>query len=90
MMNSHRPGDLRNPRWMYLKAGLLLVIGVTSSALILLESPHGKTAVLLMLAIWSFARCYYFAFYVIEHYIDPSYRFAGLTSAFMFLWKRSR
>ncbi len=26
------------------------------------------------------APAYYFAFYVIEHYVDPGYRFAGLWS----------
>jgi hypothetical protein len=32
------------------------------------------------LAIWAFCRAYYFAFYVIENYIDPKFRFAGLFS----------
>lgn len=31
-----------------------------------------------MITIWAFCRAYYFAFYVIEHYVDPHYRFAGL------------
>jgi hypothetical protein len=81
--------DLSDPRWMYLKAALFLVIGVTSVALILVEHPSGKLAVLLALAIWSFARCYYFAFYVIEKYIDPTFKFAGLGSAAAYLWRRS-
>lgn len=29
------------------------------------------------IAVWSFCRLYYFGFYVIERYIDPSYRFSG-------------
>lgn len=33
---------------------------------------------LLALAVWGFCRAYDFAFYVIEHYIDPGYRYAGL------------
>ena len=33
---------------------------------------------LLAVAIWAFCRAYYFAFYVIDHYIDPSQRYAGL------------
>jgi len=36
-------------------------------------------------AIWSFCRVYYFAFYVIERYIDPSFRFSGLISALRYL-----
>ena len=71
-------GDLRNPRWMYLKAILLIAIGLIASTILLLESPHVRTALLLGVAIWAFCRAYYFAFYVIEHYIDPRYKFAGL------------
>lgn len=89
-MESHRPGDLTDPRWMYAKAGLLLAIGVISSALILLELPSARITALLAIAIWSFARCYYFAFYVIERYIDPNYRFAGLGSALLYLLRRTR
>jgi hypothetical protein len=48
-------------------------------------------AALLALAIWSFARAYYFAFYVIEHYIDPDFKFAGLWAFAQYLArKRSR
>jgi hypothetical protein len=82
--------DLTDPRWMYVKAALFLAIGFTSAVLILAESPRWKTAALLALVIWSFARCYYFAFYVIERYIDPAYKFAGLWSAAMYLWRRGK
>lgn len=70
--------DLKNPKWMYVKAALFLVIGVTAATLIFIDHPTLRTAALLALAIWAFARAYYFAFYVIEHYIDAEYRFAGL------------
>lgn len=80
-------GDLKDPRWMYLKAALFVAIGFTSSLLLLLDSPRLKTLCFLALAIWSFARAYYFAFYVIHHYIDPYYHFDGLLSALRFVWK---
>ncbi len=70
--------DLKNPRWMYLKAALLVLGGLLACAAILLEHPSWRLAILLAIATWCFARAYYFAFYVIQHYIDPSYRFAGL------------
>src|SRR5262245_59259890 len=70
--------DLTNPRLIKLKGVLFLFIGISSSALLLLDAPRLKIALLLALAIWSFCRFYYFAFYVIEHYVDPSFRFAGL------------
>lgn len=42
------------------------------------DRPWG--AVLLALSIWGFCRAYYFAFYVIEKYVDPEFRFSGLLS----------
>lgn len=71
-------GDLKNPRLLYLKGGLFVVLGVMASTGLLLEAPSVRVAVLLAVAIWAFCRAYYFAFYVIEHYIDPGSRYAGL------------
>jgi hypothetical protein len=82
--------DLRNPGLMYLKAFLLLVIGLSSASILLLDHPHWKTLTLLAPAVWAFARVYYFIFYVVEHYIDPSYRFAGLTSFLLYLLRRPK
>ena len=80
--------DLKNPKFMWLKGGLFLLIGGASGALLLVETPTLKTALLLALAIWAFCRAYYFAFYVIEHYIDPGYKFSGLTSFIAYLWRK--
>ncbi len=73
-------GDLKSAKLMYLKAALFLVIGLLSVTALLLDSPTLRTAFLLLLTIWSFCRLYYFFFYVIEKYVDPSYKFAGLHS----------
>lgn len=73
-------GDLKHPGLMWLKAALFVAIGTTSAALILVDQPSLRTLVLLLLVTWSSARAYYFCFYVIEKYIDPSYKFAGLGS----------
>ena len=43
-----------------------------------------------MLMIWAFARAYYFAFYVIEHYIDPLHRFSGLLDFLRYVVCRRR
>ncbi len=80
--------DLKNPRWMYLKAALFLLIGGCCFALVWSETPTGKTALLMALMIWAFARAYYFAFYVIEKYVDPTYRFSGLFSFLRYLLRR--
>jgi hypothetical protein len=81
-------GDLTNPKLLYLKGGLFVVGGVIASAAILVDHPTWKVAGLLVLAIWCFARAYYFAFYVVEHYADPTYRFAGLWSFARYLMRR--
>lgn len=72
--------DLRDPRLIYAKGALFTVGGVLASVLLWAEHPTLKTALLLMVSIWCFCRAYYFAFYVIQHYVDPGYRFSGLIS----------
>jgi hypothetical protein len=83
-------GDLKDPRLMYLKGFLFLLIGLLAAAGILVENPSLRTAVLLGLAIWAFCRLYYFMFYVIEKYIDESYKFAGLSSFLVYMLKSRR
>ena len=72
--------DLTNPRVIKLKGFLFLFLGFFAATLLLVMHPEWRVALLLGVAIWSFCRFYYFAFYVIEKYVDSSYRFAGLTS----------
>jgi hypothetical protein len=81
-------GDLKSSGLIKLKGGLFLVLGLASSALLLFEAPTLKTAALLGISIWSFCRFYYFAFYVIERYVDPGYRFSGLLSFVRYLGRR--
>lgn len=83
-------GDLKHPRLMYLKGVLFLLGGVMAAGLLLFEQPSLRIAVLLLITIWCFCRAYYFAFYVIEHYIDPEFRFAGLGSFFRYLLRGTR
>ncbi|MCA9092870.1 MAG: hypothetical protein KDA68_05255 [Planctomycetaceae bacterium] len=78
--------DLKDPRLMYLKGILFLGIGLLSSGLLLLLAGTWQVAVLLVLAIWSFCRLYYFMFYVIEHYVDGSFKFAGILSFLRYLF----
>jgi hypothetical protein len=72
--------DLSNPFCIKLKGILFLLIGGAAAVLVFIDNPKWQTAVLLAAAIWSFCRAYYFAFYVIEKYVDPSYKFSGLIS----------
>jgi hypothetical protein len=80
--------DITNPRVLYVKAGLFVAGGTLASAIILLEHPSWKVAAMLALAVWCFARAYYFAFYVVQHYADPTYRFAGLLSFLRYALRR--
>ncbi len=72
--------DIKNVKLLWAKGFLFLLIGMIAGALLLLETRSVTVAVLLTLVVWGFCRAYYFAFYVIEHYADPSYRFSGLIS----------
>ncbi len=79
---------------MILKAGLFLVIVALVGALLVArpEPLQGRawTLALYMLGAWSFARAYYFAFYVIERYCDPTFRYAGVWSAVRWVLMRKR
>jgi hypothetical protein len=81
--------DLKSHNLIVLKGGLFLLMGCIAAALVVAEHPTLKVALLLAVAIWSFCRFYYFAFYVIERYVDPSYKFAGLLS-FARYWMNRR
>lgn len=72
--------DLTNPKVIKIKGILFLVMGLLSSALLVVNVFSLKNIVLLLIAVWSFCRFYYFAFYVIEHYVDPTFKFSGLGS----------
>lgn len=77
--------NLTDPRWIKFKGILFLIVGALAAALLILEAPTLKITVLLAVAVWCFCRAYYFAFYVLEKYIDPSFRFSGLGSAVRYL-----
>ena len=77
--------ELKNPSIIFAKGFLFLGLGLLASMLILMEAWSLKICLLLALAVWAFCRFYYFAFYVVEHYVDPQYRFAGLFAFFQYL-----
>ena len=82
--------ELTDPSWIKAKGILFLVVGLLSSVLLVVEHPEIKVALLLGISIWCFCRFYYCAFYVIEHYVDPAYRFSGLWSFARYLLRRPR
>ena len=70
--------DLRSKRWIVAKGLMFLGIAAVAGALLLFESPTIRTAILLALIVWAACRFYYFIFYVLERYVDPSLRYAGI------------
>jgi len=82
--------DLTSPTWIKVKGLLFLIIGIIAAVFLYLDNPGWKTALLLALAIWSFCRFYYFAFYVIEKYVDPACKFSGLISFVKYLLQQRR
>ena len=80
--------DLTNPTWIKIKGFLFLLLGLLSATLLFFEHPTPRVALLLIIAVWCFYRFYYFAFYVIEHYVDPNYRFSGLLSFTLYLIRK--
>ncbi len=81
-------GDIKNPRLIYFKGFLFLLTGAFAAGILLLEHFSWRDAFLLSVAVWSFARFYYFAFYVIEHYVDADFRFAGLGAFALYVLRR--
>lgn len=77
--------DLKNRKLIVAKGFLFVVLGLMASGILLFRVPDLSVAALHFIAIWAFCRFYYFAFYVIEHYVDPSFRFTGLTSFVMYM-----
>ena len=80
--------DLTDPRWIKAKGILFAFLGVFAGTLLLVEHASLRNVFLLAITIWAFCRAYYFAFYVIERYVDPSFRFSGLWSAIRYLCQR--
>ena len=80
--------DLQSSKLIWLKGWLFLLLGIACAALVFLEAPSLKVALLLALTVWCFCRAYYFAFYVLERYVDPGFKFSGLGSLVAYLIRK--
>ena len=74
-------------RSIKIKGALFVLMGLLAAGLLVVEHPNPLDVALLVICVWSFCRAYYFAFYVIEHYVDPSYKFSGLGSFVRYWWR---
>lgn len=81
--------DLPVP-WMFVKLLLFVLLAGLAATCLLLQHPSWSTIACLGALTWAAARAYYFAFHVVQHWIDPGYRFRGLSHFFSWCWRRVR
>jgi hypothetical protein len=82
--------DLASASAIYAKGILFVVMSILAAMLLLLQQPNLSTALLLVVVAWASARAYYFAFYVIERYVDPSFRYSGIVSLLTYIVRRRK
>lgn len=82
--------ELTSSKAIIAKGLMFLVLGCMTSCLLGWWSGSWSIMRLHFISIWAFCRFYYFAFYVIEHYVDGTYRFDGLYAFAWYLWRRRR
>lgn len=82
--------DLQKPWALYAKGFLFVVMALVAAALLIIETPTLRQATLLAICVWASCRAYYFAFYVVQHYVDPGYRFAGLLDFARYCWNQQK
>lgn len=82
--------DITNPKILKLKGALFLLLGVLSGGLLIAIVADWRAALLLAISVWAFARFYYFAFYVLEHYADREFRYSGLLDLIRYLLTTKR
>lgn len=80
--------DLRSKHLIVGKGLMFFAITVLASALLFARTPEWRTAALLAVLVWASARSYYFLFYVLERYVDPTLRYAGLFALVQALVRR--
>ena len=82
--------DLTSKGWIVAKGAMFAMIAALSAALILVELPSLRIVLLLIVLVWAACRFYYFLFYVLERYVDPGLRYAGIWSLLGTLMRRTR
>lgn len=70
--------DLSSKRLIVAKGLMFLALAGGAATLLLLDTPSFRGAALIAILVWASCRFYYFLFYVLQHYVDPGLRYAGL------------
>ncbi len=82
---TYKMKNLTHPNWIKAKGILFLFLATFSTAMLIADHANLRFTLLFSIAVWSFCRFYYFAFYVITNYVDPNYKFSGLVSLAKYL-----
>ena len=80
--------DIKNKDLIVFKGLMFLLLGILASAILIAFVPRFEIIALLAIAVWAFCRFYYFAFYVIENYVDSDHKFDGLYAVLAYIAKR--
>ncbi len=70
--------DLTSRGWIIAKGSTFGLLVLACGGLLYRSAPTIQSAFLLVVLAWSAARFYYFLFYVLEKYVDPRLRYAGI------------
>jgi hypothetical protein len=81
-------GDITSKKLILIKGFLFLGLGLLALVILAADTQSIRPIALALIAIWAFCRFYYFMFYCIEHYVDSSFKFAGLTSFVLYFVKK--
>lgn len=77
--------DIKSPAILKLKGALFGLLGCLSGFVLLFPNFSWTNLLLFVISVWAFCRCYYFCFYVMERYADPSFRYAGIWDLIKYL-----
>jgi hypothetical protein len=70
--------DLSSKSLIIAKGLLFLLLAGLTATLLLLDAPTLRTGALIAILMWASCRFYYFLFYVLERYVNPELRYAGV------------
>ncbi len=84
--------DIQNSKLLWTKAGLFVVVAILAMLLTFLGRYRNFVPFLFFwsVSVWASCRAYYFAFYAIEKYVDPNFKYAGIGSMVEYVLGRQR
>lgn len=85
-----RAGDLESKNLIVAKGLLFLLLALGAAAGLLIQSLRIETALLIGICVWASCRFYYFLFYVLQNYVDPTFKYRGIVDALLMLLRKPK